>query len=213
MSPETKYRKNQSEHGTLPEFMLLKKNYPKDAWLVIGTLTHAEKTSAETQLRHFRDLMHAIGKPNRTFGQRLHWIVRVGGGAGTENHTHLHFLLAETKITDGLLVRYTADQVVDAIKSHWSRHGMVDQQKVERFDSSRNGLSYVLRDEGEAQERVVEMSRSLRSIIKRRQGTSVVYWDRDPFAVEIIDALRAKDPKMLVGFGDEMDELRAIAAR
>lgn len=203
----------QSQQKILPEFVLLKKNYPKDAWLIIGTLTHAQKSSAETQLRHFRELMDKIGKPNDVFGRRLHWIVRVGGGKGTENHTHLHFLLAEEKITNGFFVRYTADQVIDAIKSHWEKYGMAEQQKIERFDSSRNGLSYVLRDEGRDQERIVEMSPALRTVIKRRQQSSLIYWDRDPFTVELIDALRANDPKVLVGFGDEMDDLRAKAVR
>ena len=201
-----------SLHEILPEFVLLRKNYPKDAWLIIGTLTHAHKTSAETQLRHFRELMDKIGKPNDVFGRRLHWIVRVGGGEGTESHTHLHFLLAEEKITNGFFVRYTSDQVIETIKDHWSKYGMADQQKVERFDSSRNGLSYVLRDEGRSQERIVEMSSGLRSVIKKRQQSSQIYWDRDPLAAEIFDSLRAGNRSLLVGFGDEMEALRAKIA-
>jgi len=211
MEKTTEKISQQSLQKTLPEFVLLKKNYPKDAWFIIGTLTHAQKSSAETQLRHFRELMDKIGKPNDVFGKRLHWIVRVGGGEGTENHTHLHFLLAEEKITNGFFVRYTADQLIEAIKIYWSKYGMPEQQKIDRFDSSRNGLSYVLRDEGRDQERIVEMSKALRAVIKKRQKSSLIYWDRDPFALELIDALRANDPKMLVGFGDEMEKLRAMA--
>jgi hypothetical protein len=202
----------QASLKTLPEFSLIKKNYPKNAWLIMGTLTHAKPTSAATQLLHFHELMDALGKSNDVFGKRLHWVVRVGGGEGTNTHTHLHFLLAEHKITNGHTIKFTAEQVIQAIKKHWAGHGMEAHQKIERFDPSKNGLAYIFRDESRDQERIVEMSSALRSLIKKRQQSSTDYWDRDPLAVEIVDALLAKDPNALVGFGDQMASLHSRAA-
>ncbi|MFM8337743.1 MAG: hypothetical protein ACKODK_19465 [Opitutaceae bacterium] len=199
----------QSQHKTLPEFALLTKNYSKDAWFIIGTLTHAQRTSAETQLRHFRELMDEIGRPNDVFGRRLHWIVRVGGGEGTANHTHLHFLLAEHKVTDGHTVKLTADEVIATIKKFWSRFGMPAHQEIERFDSSKNGLSYVLREENKDQERIVEMSQALRAQISKLQQSSKLPPERDPLVESVVNQMRARGAR--VGFGDQMDELRAEA--
>lgn len=195
---------------TLPEFELLQKNYPKENWLLIGTLTHSRPTSAETQLRHFRELVHAIGKPNNTFGHRLHWICRVGGGAGTSSHTHLHFLLSKHHITNGHRFSYTTDQLIAFIQDNWTQFGMKKQQKIEVFDSSRPGVEYVLRDESPNQERMVEMSQGLISTIKKRQKASKLAVERDPLAFEIIKILKASGTR--AGFGDEMDSIRLGAS-
>jgi hypothetical protein len=154
---------------TLPEFELLQKYYPKENWLIMGTLTHAKPTSAETQLRHFNEVIHALGKPNNTFGHRLHWIARIGGGAGTSSHTHIHFLLSKHQITNGHKFSYTPEQAIDFILKQWTKFGMKEQQRIYRFDSSRPGVEYVLRDESQHQERKVEISQSLRQLIKKEQ--------------------------------------------
>lgn len=130
---------------TLPEFELLQKFYPRENWLLMGTLTHARPTSAETQLRHFRELVHAIGKPNNTFGHRLHWVCRVGGGAGTSSHIHLHFLLGKHHISNGHEFAYNPDQLIALIEDNWTRFGMKEHQEISIFDSSRPGVEYVLR--------------------------------------------------------------------
>lgn len=210
MSQETEYTVQSATHKTLPEFVLLQKNYPKDEWLVIGTLTHAKKASAETQLRHFREMVHALGRPNNTFGHRLHWLVRVGGGEGTSAHTHLHFLLSRHQVINGHKFSYTPEQVIEFIKNYWTKHAMMEHQDVQLFDSSRNGVSYVLRDEGREQERIVEMSQALRALIKKKQKSSKIDEEKDPLALEIINALRAKGCR--VGFGDEIDAIRAGVA-
>ena len=196
---------------TLPEFALLTEHYPKNDWLIIGTLTHAKPTSAATQLRHFRDMIHALGEPNKTFGHRLHWIVRVGGGNGTDTHTHLHFLLSRHQLTNGHRFSYTPDQVVEFIADHWTKHGMKKQQRIQTFDSSCSGISYVLRDESREQERIVEMSQALTAFIKKKQKQQHdPYAGRDPLSVEIIKALRNKGAA--AGFGDQMTELRSKVA-
>lgn len=195
---------------TLPEFELLQKFYPRESWLLMGTLTHARPTSAETQLRHFRELVHAIGKPNNTFGHRLHWICRVGGGAGTSTHTHLHFLLSKHQITDGDRFSYNPDQLIAFIQDNWTQFGMKEHQEITIFDSSRPGVEYVLRDESPNQERMVEMSQGLIATIKKNQKASNLAGERDPLAFEIIKILKASGAR--AGFGDEMDSIRLGAS-
>lgn len=195
---------------TLPEFELLQKFYPREKWLLMGTLTHARPTSAETQLRHFRELVHAIGKPNNTFGHRLHWVCRVGGGAGTSRHTHLHFLLSKHQITDGNRFSYNPDHLIAFIQDSFKQFGMKEHQEIRVFDSSRPGVEYVLRDESPNQERMVEMSQGLISTIKKAQKSYKLAEKRDPLAAEIITILKARGVR--AGFGDEMDSIRLRAS-
>ncbi len=208
MTKQTEYILQQATLKTLPEFSLLQKGYSKDEWLIIGTLTHAKKISAATQLLHFKKLMHALGKPNNTFGHRLHWLARVGGGEGTNAHTHLHFLLSKHQLTNGHRFSYTPDEVVEFIETYWTdKYGMKEHQDIALFDSSRNGISYVLRDESREQERIVEMSQALHAHLKKSQQSSQIAPERDPLVEEVVNKMRARGGR--VGFGDQMNELRA----
>lgn len=173
--------------------------YPKENWLVIGHLTHASTTSAATQLQHFRDMVHALGYPNRVFGRRLHWLVRVGG---YPEHIHLHFLLGRHQLLDGHKHRYTPEEVLKFLQGAWKPHGM---SRIELFDSSRPGIEYVLRREPDGHGNEVEMSEGLISQIKKiRNGT-----DRDPLVAELVASLRAAGVR--AGFGDEIKKVRGAA--
>ena len=189
---------NITQLSSLPERELIRP-YHKSKWLVIGHLTHAKHTSAETQLLHFEKMMHELGYPNRVFGRRLHWLVRVGG---PDEHIHLHFLLAHHQITDGHKHSYSPDEVVSFLKKAWKVYGM---GKIELYDSSRPGIEYVLRREEDWCHNDVVMSEGLISSIKKNQRE-----ERDPLAVELVSYLRSIGAK--AGFGDEMSSIRAGAA-
>jgi hypothetical protein len=150
------------QRETLPEFHLVRK-YPNENWLCIGHLTFAKPPSPETQLHHFRKLMHSLGEKNRAFGIRLHWVVRVGGGG--DSHFHMHFLLGHHQLTDGHRYRYSPEEVREFILKYWKKHHGKERQ-VELFDSSRGGVSYVLRREGKDFVKV-ELSDGLTSAIKK----------------------------------------------
>lgn len=174
--------------------------YPKENWLIIGHLTHANQTSATTQLQHFREMIHALGYPNRVFARRLHWLVRVGGHRG---HIHLHFLLGRHQLLDGHRHRYTAAEVLNFLQGAWKPHGMA---RIELFDSSRPGIEYVLRREPDGHGNEVEMSEGLISQIKKiKNGT-----DRDPLVADLVASLRAAGVR--AGFGDEIEKIRGGAA-
>lgn len=179
----------------LPEREAIRK-YPKENWLVIGHLTHAKTTSAETQLRHFREMIHALGFPNRVFGRRLHWLVRVGGNP---EHIHLHFMLGRYQLLDGHKHRYTPAEVVEFLQSAWKPHGM---SRIELFDSSRPGIEYVLRREPDGHGNEVEMSEGLVAQIKKIQNGT----DRDPLAASLVATLKANG--VHAGFGDEIALIR-----
>ena len=188
----------QQEH--LPALELIRE-YPKANWLVIGGLTHAKKTSAQTQLKHFKDMMHALGYANGSFARRLHWIVRVGGHP---EHIHLHFLLGKEKLTNGHKRSYSPDEVVKFIKKWWKRrYGM---EFVELFDSSRPGIKYVLRREPDGYGNETEMSEALAEEIKKLRKQKI----RDEFALEILECVKVNGAR--AGFGDEMEQLRRGAA-
>ena len=181
-------------HACLPERDILRV-YPKENWLVIGHLTHAKPTSASTQLQHFRQMMQALGYPNRVFGRRLHWLVRVGGPS---DHIHLHFLLGQHQLTDGHKHSYTPAEVVSFLKNAWKAHGMA---KVEPYDSSRPGIEYVLRREDDRCHNDVEMSEALTAAIKKAQRV-----ERDPLVSDLVEHLRSQGVK--AGFGDFIESVR-----
>lgn len=183
-----------NKSGCLPERELIRA-YPKHDWLVIGHLTHAKPTSAQTQVHHFEQMMHALGYPNRVFGRRLHWLVRVGGPA---EHIHLHFIIGNHQLTNGHKHSYTPDEVVSFVKNAWKAHGMC---RVELYDSSRPGIEYVLRREDDRCHNDVVMSEALVAVIKKGQQV-----ERDPVVADIVAHLRSQGVK--AGFGDEISSVR-----
>jgi hypothetical protein len=189
--------------ATLPECEIIR-DYPKGNWLVIGHLTHAKATSATTQLQHFRQMMHALGYPNRVFSHRLHWLVRVGGPAG---HIHLHFLLGGHQLVDGRIHSYTSAEVISFLKNAWKAHGMA---VVESYDPCQRGIEYVLRREDDRCHNDVEMSDGLISGIKKIRKGNEPYYGRDPLALELVREFRTEGVR--AGFGDEMLAVRRGAA-
>lgn len=192
--------KNKMTDEYLPAWELLRE-YPKDNWLVIGHLTHAKTTSAETQLKHFKAMMHALGYKNRVFGRRLHWIVRVGGHP---DHIHLHFLLGKEQLTNGHRHSFRPEEVMEFIKEYWKgKHGM---RVVDIFDSSRPGIEYVLRREPRGHGNEADMSEGLTSEIKKRRKQRLC----DELGMEIVNILKASGVR--AGFGDKMEAIRRGAA-
>ena len=197
----------------LPFYSALK-GYDESQWLCFGTLTHKHPTSAETQLKRFEKLMHRLGSLNGSFGKRLHWVVRVEGGADHtslerrvmqsgaglddgQQHTHLHFLVGRHKVADGDKHTMTAEEAGAFLEKEWL-HGRAE---VVPYVQGKDGLGYVLKCPGgptsAAWQDRCELSDALLVFLKKSPAI-----ERDPFAVEILGTLRARGAR--AWFGDEV---------
>jgi len=172
--------------------------YPEKDWICFGTLTTEQSTSGKTLIGNFKELMDSVGRCNQSFGKRLHWFARVEGknGIGAEDRdpskrTHLHFMLAKHKVTDGHKHQFTIPDACQYLKRAWDpRFGIAD---VRPYDPELPGLDYALKAPGgpksEGWEDTVEISPALFSFLKKRKWLTN-YDDRDPDAVELMLAMR-----------------------
>jgi len=193
----------------LPHYSALK-DYDPSNWVCFGTLTHRHETSATVQLSRFKTLMDTIGSLNHSFGKRLHWVVRVEGGhenKGEEmKRTHLHFLLARHKVTDGHKHQFTPVEACNFLERIWE-YGRVE---VTPYDPSKDGLKYILKCPHGPQSKewgdTVELSPSLNTLLTEEKLMDS-YKGRDPLALSIFTALkRSRTP---VYFGDEVPHWKA----
>jgi hypothetical protein len=147
---------------------------------------------------------------------RLHWAVRVEGknGPGAEDRdptvrTHLRFLLGKYGVTAGAKAQFTVFQICAEIEKEWARdHG---EALVEPYHPDLECLECFLKSPGgkEAQgfEDTVEISPALHAYLKRKRFLAD-YSDRDPFALDLILAMRRHGT--CSWFGDEDPDQRRI---
>lgn len=164
----------------LPYYAALR-DYGASRWICFGTLTHAHAKPAPLQLERFRELMHAIGRENDSFGKRLHWVVRAEGGhrnegkARSEDETrmHLHFLLADHRVIAGHTHPFTREAACTFLEDNW-KFGRAD---VQPFDPTRKGLEYVMKSAGgpssPSWDDTVELSPSLLTHLKEKKDLSM----------------------------------------
>jgi hypothetical protein len=152
-------------------------DYGDERWIGFGTLTHAHETPAVLQIERGRDLMHAIGRENDCFGDRLHWIIRAEGGhvgkdgadPKDEARTHLHFLLSGHRIIDGHLHPFSPEEARSFLENNWE----YGRAEVKPYLAGQCDLAYLLKCRGGPQSPAwddrVELSRSLLSELKERR--------------------------------------------
>ena len=193
----------------LPHYSALK-DYDPSNWVCFGTLTHKHETSATVQLSRFKTLMDTIGSLNHSFGKRLHWVVRVEGGHESKceemKRTHLHFILARHKVTNGHKHQFTPDEACNFLEKVWE-YGRVN---VTPYNPSKDGLEYLLKCPHGPQSKewndMVELSPSLITLLTEKKLMDS-YKGRDPLALTIFAALKKSGTP--VYFGDEVPHWKA----
>lgn len=178
--------------------------YGDENWILIGTLTAAKPLSPPALLDRFRTLMDTLGGANHCHGKRLHWFVRVEGGA--DKRHHLHCLVGKQRVEDGHYHPFSATEACSFVSRNWT----FGKTKVRPYDEAKDGVGYVTKLENRAsRDDYYEISKSLLKTLNK--DTPVVaapkaigqrYADRDPLSVAIITAIRERGG--LAWFGDEV---------
>ena len=204
---------NKITHRHLPQLFGLKE-YPENDWLIFGCLTYKYDAAHKEQINDFIKLMNLVAQRNGFYGDNLHYVARVEGGHGIAAASgkgmarqHIHFALSRYKVTTAKWFPWDYDGVCQFIKNNWN-NGSLD---LCPFIPNYGGLEYILKvpHDPTAPENndPVLISKALVRYLKIKKNTPAA---RDPFALELVNALRATGTK--VYFGDEVPKWKESAA-
>jgi hypothetical protein len=204
---------NKINERHLPQLNGLKE-YPENDWIIFGCLTYRHDTASKEQINDFIKLMNFVARRNGFYGDNLHYVARIEGGHGNaaasgkgQARRHIHFALSGYKVTTAKWFPWDYTGACEYIKNNWP-HGGIDLQP---FIPNYGGLEYILKvpNDPKAPENddPVIISKSLVRYLKIKKNAPPT---RDPFALELVNALRATGTK--VYFGDEVPSWKESAA-
>ena len=205
---------NKITHRHLPQLFGLKE-YPENDWLIFGCLTFKYDAAEKEQINEFIKLMNLVAQRNGFYGDNLHYVARVEGGHGNAAASgkgmarrHIHFALSRYKITTAKWFPWDYDGACQFIKNNWN-NGSID---LCPFIPNYGGLEYILKvpHDPTAPENndPVLISKALVRYLKIKKNTPPPA--RDPFALELVNALRATGTR--VYFGDEVPRWKGCVA-
>ena len=199
---------NKITHRHLPQLFGLKE-YPENDWLIFGCLTFKYDAAEKEQINEFIKLMNLVAQRNGFYGDNLHYVARVEGGHGNAAASgkgmarrHIHFALSRYKITTAKWFPWDYDGACQFIKNNWN-NGSID---LCPFIPNYGGLEYILKVPHDPTAPVL-ISKALVRYLKIKKNTPPV---RDPFALELVNALRATGTR--VYFGDDVPKWKVSAA-